>query len=86
MDKVGERIMHLWDAQTTGNDKIYLIFSVNGQKSYCGLAEMVGPWTADKESIEGFRLNSKDMSKQYGYFAPFFMPSTNANYDTGQYR
>ena len=66
MDKVGERMMRLWDAKPNAHDKIYLLFSVNGQKSYCGLAEMRGPWSVGGANCEGFQFNVEGRSKQYG--------------------
>ena len=44
MDKVGERINNLWYERETANDSLLLLFSINGQKCYCGLAMMRGPW------------------------------------------
>lgn len=46
MDKIGVRIMRAWDERRTEDDKVFFLFSVNGHKCYCGLAEMSGPFIA----------------------------------------
>lgn len=66
MEKVAARIMTLWNAKTGGKDKIILIFSVNGQKSYCGLAEMSGPWKEAEGGIEGFKIKKDGLSRSWG--------------------
>ena len=48
-------------------DKVLFVFSINGQKSYCGLAEMSGPWKPATENIEGFRIKSDGTSRTWGY-------------------
>jgi hypothetical protein len=47
-------------------DKILFVFSINGQKSYCGLAEMSGPWKPAAENIEGFRIKKDGTSRTWG--------------------
>ena len=70
MDKVGERMNLLWDARETKNVKVFLLFSINGQKSYCGLAEMTGHWTLGEENIGAFKKKEDDDSRQWGYVLP----------------
>ena len=65
MEKVGTRIMRLWDARKSPEDKVFLIFSVNGYKSYCGLAEMSGPFDVGGKNLEDFQ-GIKDGSNQWG--------------------
>ena len=64
MEKVGIRIMRSWDARNNDNDNIIFLFSVNGQKSYCGLAEMTGSYRDDSRPA-GWR-ELEDGSKQNG--------------------
>jgi len=53
LKKISERIQVLWDARTDADDKVLLLFSVNGTKQYCGLAELSGPWEPNV-SVEGW--------------------------------
>ena len=64
MDKVGDRIMRLWNERKSADEKIFLLFSVNGYKSYCGLAEMTGPYTLGG-NLEDFERKS-DSSINWG--------------------
>ena len=74
MDRVAARIMQLYEARAGKKDKLLLIFSVNGQKSYCGLAEMSGPWIDDEGKTEGFKTKKEGGSKTWGYATPSFCP------------
>ena len=49
------------------DDKVLFVFSINGQKSYCGLAEMSGPWKPAGENLEGFRIKKDGNSRTWGY-------------------
>lgn len=65
-DRVAERLMQLWNAREASSDNIYFLVSVNGAKSYCGLAEMVGAWKAGG-NFEGLKgLKNGDGSKKWG--------------------
>lgn len=44
MQKVAERIMKVWNSREDSTEKVLFLFSVNGSKKYCGVAEMSGPW------------------------------------------
>ena len=66
MEKVGERINQLWDARETNEVKVYLLFSINGQKSYCGLAEMTGSWVPGDGKTGGFKTKDDDASRLLG--------------------
>lgn len=66
MDRVANRIMEFWEARSGNKDKVLLIFSVNGQKSYCGLAEMSGPWELDESKVQGFKMKKDGASKTWG--------------------
>lgn len=58
MTKVGNRIMRVWEtSKADPGSKVYLLFSVNGQKSYCGLAEMSGDFV-EGEPVPGWCKNS----------------------------
>ena len=65
MEKVGNRIMRLWEARKSPTDKVFFLFSVNGYKSYCGLAEMSGPFVVGGANLEDFEGVS-DGSNNYG--------------------
>ncbi|EME84477.1 uncharacterized protein MYCFIDRAFT_173460 [Pseudocercospora fijiensis CIRAD86] len=56
MAKVAERIMKIWDMRHDTNEKVLMLFSVNGSKKFCGLAEMSGPWDPDTP-VEGWEVN-----------------------------
>lgn len=66
MDRVANRIMEFWKARSGKKDKVLLVFSVNGQKSYCGLAEMSGPFELDDSKVEGFKMKKEDGAKTWG--------------------
>ena len=59
MDKVGARITRLWNERGSEKDMVLLLFSVNGQKSYCGLATLRGPWSSGGD-YEGWKENDKE--------------------------
>ena len=48
MAKVAERIMKVWEAREKSSEKVLFLFSVNGSKKFCGVAEMSGPWEREK--------------------------------------
>lgn len=64
MDKVGERVMRLWLERDDTGGKVLLLFSVNGQKSYCGMAEMMGAWTKGGNH-EGWK-DKNDGTRSFG--------------------
>ena len=65
MDRVGERINRMKEAQQSGDD-VYLLFSVNSQKSYCGLAIVQGDWKeASAGDLEGW-LEHEEGAKAFG--------------------
>lgn len=66
MDKVAGRIMQLWDARVGKEDKVLLVYSINGQKSYCGLAEMAGPWKPSEDNFESFKGKKDNESRTWG--------------------
>lgn len=47
MEKVAQRIMGVWEARHEASEKVLFLFSVNGSKKFCGVAEMCGPWKPD---------------------------------------
>ena len=59
LEPVSRRIMQLWKARGTSQEKILLIFSSSGGGQYCGLAEMVGPWDPN-QSIEAWESETGD--------------------------
>lgn len=79
MDKVAARIMALWKECSAKNDKIVLVFSVNGQKSYCGLAEMSGAWKQTVGIPEGFKIKKEGKEQKWGYVTPTSNLITGAN-------
>lgn len=44
MEKIAERIMQVWNAREDPAEKVLFLFSINGSKKFCGIAEMSGPW------------------------------------------
>jgi hypothetical protein len=64
MDKVGARIMRLWDQCREKGERILFLFSVNGAKSYCGIAEMNGPYKFEND-LHGWEYG-KDRMVQFG--------------------
>lgn len=67
MDKVGFRIMRLWNDCQFPKANVILLISVNGMKSYCGLAEMTGPWAPGCEQDDA--VDIQDGSRTYGYIS-----------------
>lgn len=66
MDRVGERINQLFEDRK-GASQIFLLVSINGQKSYCGLAIMSGPWKATGPGeLEGWEEKDEG-TKTMGY-------------------
>nr|POE74647.1 hypothetical protein CFP56_37178 [Quercus suber] len=57
LDKVSRRIMVVWNARHSPEEKVLLLFAVNGSKSYCGLAEMSGSYDPE-DSVDGWQGNS----------------------------
>ncbi|KAK3618943.1 hypothetical protein LTR22_026175 [Elasticomyces elasticus] len=50
---ISERIMKVWESRRDPKEKVFFLFSINGQKQFCGLAELSGPW--DPEAlVEGW--------------------------------
>ncbi|TKA78560.1 hypothetical protein B0A55_02803, partial [Friedmanniomyces simplex] len=49
LEPISKRIMKVWAARRESSEKVLFLFSINGQKQYCGLAEMCGPW--DPETL-----------------------------------
>ena len=56
MAKVAERIMKIWDMRLDTNEKVLMLFSVNGSKKFCGIAEMSGPWDPNT-AVDGWEVN-----------------------------
>lgn len=56
MEKVAERIMKVWDAREKASEKVLFLFSVNGSKKYCGVAEMSAPWERE-DKIQDWEEN-----------------------------
>ncbi|KXT03646.1 hypothetical protein AC578_5131 [Pseudocercospora eumusae] len=56
MAKVAERIMKIWDMRLDTNEKVLMLFSVNGSKKFCGIAEMSGPWDPNTP-VDGWEVN-----------------------------
>lgn len=52
-ERTGQRINRVWDARRSKQEDVLLLFSINGQKCYCGMAIMRGLWEA-KDIPEGF--------------------------------
>ncbi len=50
---ISERIMQIWDARVEDTEKVFFLFSINGTKQYCGLAEVSGPWNPNMQ-VEGW--------------------------------
>ena len=65
MEKVAERLMYYYN-QLPKDAKILLVFSINGQKSYCGLAEMAGAYRKADMDVEGFKVKKDGNSKSFG--------------------
>lgn len=66
MDKVGQRINRLMESCQKG-EKVLLLFSVNAQKSYCGLGYLTGPWVEKSSAqLEGW-MEREDGTKTMGY-------------------
>ena len=57
--------MRLWDSRKDDDDFVLLLFSVNGGKSYCGLAKLTGPWVPGI-STEGW-VGEEGGSRVNGY-------------------
>ncbi|KAK3618146.1 hypothetical protein LTR56_015323 [Elasticomyces elasticus] len=50
---ISERIMKVWESRRDPKEKVLFLFSINGMKQFCGLAELSGPW--DPEAlVEGW--------------------------------
>lgn len=47
-EKIGVRINRVWEARGSNQDDVILLFSINGQKCYCGMAIMRGVWKANE--------------------------------------
>ncbi|KAK3110396.1 hypothetical protein LTR53_015364 [Teratosphaeriaceae sp. CCFEE 6253] len=45
--------MQIWDARVEDTEKVFFLFSINGTKQYCGLAEVSGPWNPNMQ-VEGW--------------------------------
>ena len=73
MDRVASRIMRLWNARKDDEDFVLLLFSINGGKSYCGLAKLTGPWIPGI-SIEGW-VGEEGGSRVMGYDSFHTYPS-----------
>ena len=56
MAKVAERIMKIWDMRLDTNEKVLMLFSVNGSKKFCGIAAMSGPWDPNVP-VDGWEVN-----------------------------
>ena len=67
LESVGQRIMRLWEARKDPDDAVIFLISINGQKSYCGMAFMSGPWTAGYEP--GDCVDPTD-DRTFGYVKP----------------
>lgn len=52
MAKVAERITKVWEAREKTAEKVLFLFSVNGSKKFCGVAEMSGAWNRDDSIVE----------------------------------
>ncbi|KAK0338257.1 hypothetical protein LTR91_015167 [Friedmanniomyces endolithicus] len=53
LETISKRINMVWNARREPTEKVFFLFSINGQKQYCGLAEVCGPWSPDT-LIEGW--------------------------------
>lgn len=53
-----EKIMVVWDARKDAGEKVLFLFSINGTKSYCALAEMSGPWNPN-DHVDGWKDSGK---------------------------
>lgn len=58
IEKVSERISDVYEARHSPNEKVIFLFSVNGSKKFCGLAEMSGPWDTS-DVIHGWEESSQ---------------------------
>ncbi|CAK4034049.1 YTH domain-containing family 3 [Lecanosticta acicola] len=56
MEKIADRIMQVWNAREDPAEKVLFLFSINGSKKFCGIAEMSGPWDRNG-SIKGWKDN-----------------------------
>ncbi|KXT07790.1 hypothetical protein AC579_4298 [Pseudocercospora musae] len=65
MAKVAERIMKIWDLRLDTNEKVLMLFSVNGSKKFCGIAEMSGPWDPNTP-VDGWEVNPAAMKPCVG--------------------
>lgn len=74
IEKVTERIMGYYNERKDPSEKIIFLFSVNGSKKFCGLAEMTGSWNRTG-SVAGWTENV-DGNKVVGY-----MTSGHIRYD-----
>lgn len=77
MEAISKRIMEMWNSR--GSERLLMLFSVSGSKSYTGLAEMSGPWDPTA-SINGWeeRPENKTNGKHcmgYVTLAKTFHPS-----------
>lgn len=52
MARVAERIMKVWEAREKAAEKVLFLFSVNGSKRFCGVAEMSGSWDREDSIAE----------------------------------
>ena len=57
LESVSKRIMDIWNARGDEKEQVLFIFSLNGSKQYCGLAEMTAPWD-ENGRIEGWEDGS----------------------------
>ncbi|KAK0324996.1 hypothetical protein LTR82_003982 [Friedmanniomyces endolithicus] len=53
LETISKRISTVWNARRDPAEKVFFLFSINGQKQYCGLAEVCGPWNRET-LIEGW--------------------------------
>lgn len=68
-EKVGLRINRIWEArQKETDDDAILIFSINNQKSFCGLGKMRGPWK--KGLVPAGWQTAADGTMAEGYVVP----------------
>lgn len=65
IEKVAERIMKIWTARHDWSEKVLLLFSINGSKKFCGIAEMSGPWDT-QIPVEGWEENPSAKNKCVG--------------------